>query len=302
MSKKIKKAAYDGVVKIGDSEIDCAVLEDGTRVISERAFSRALGTKRGGAHWVRKRKLPDGAKLPVFLSASKLKSFIPEDLAMALSEPIVYVGTKGGKANGVEAKWIPKILEVWLNAHDAGVLVSTQEAMAKKAQILMRGLAHVGIIALVDEATGYQDARTKDALAKILEQYIAEELRKWLKTFPDDFYKQLFRLKGWQYSPKSVKRPAVVGKITNNLVYDRLAPGVRQELERKNPKLPTGRRKVHHHRWLSEDVGHPKLREHLAAVIALMKAAAKWDDFKRMLERSLPKYPKYPTLFDNQEE
>jgi hypothetical protein len=39
---------------------------------------------------------------------------------------------------------------------------------------LLRGFARVGIIALVDEATGFQRDRTKDALSKILEAYIAK--------------------------------------------------------------------------------------------------------------------------------
>lgn len=294
--KKILKATHDGVIKIGDLEIDCAVLEDETRVISERAFTRALGGKRGGAHWIRKRKLLDGAKLPVFLSANNLKSFIPDDLATALSEPIAYVGVKGGQANGVEAKWIPKILEVWLQAKDADELLKSQEHFAVKAGILMRGLAHIGIIALVDEATGYQYDRAREALEQILEQFIAKELFKWVKTFPDEFYQELFRLRGWQYSSNSIKRPMLVGKLTNNLVYERLAPGVLDELKTLNPKTPKGTRRHHHHRWLTRNFGHPRLREHLSAVVALMKASAKWDDFKRMINRALPKYGDFPLI------
>ena len=295
-TKNPLKATHDGTINIGDLEIECAVLEDETRVISERAFSRALGSKRGGSHWVRKRKLPDGAKLPIFLSASKLKPYIPQDLAVALSEPIIYVGTKGGRANGVEAKWIPKILDVWLNARDAGVLLKSQEHFAIKAEILMRGLAHVGIIALVDEATGFQDVRAREALEQILKQFIAKELFKWVKTFPDDFYRELFRLRNWQYSPLSVKRPALVGKLTNDLVYQRLAPGVLDELKHKNPITTKGTRRHRHHQWLTRDLGHPRLREHLASVITLMKASARWDDFKRMISRALPKYGDLPLI------
>ena len=36
-------------------------------------------------------------------------------------------------------------------------------------------------------------------------------------------------------------------------------------------------------------VGHPKLKEHLAAVAALMRAAPNWESFKRSLNRALPK-------------
>ena len=120
---------------------------------------------------------------------------------------------------------------------------------------------------------------------------------KWTKTFPDDFYEQLFRLRGWRYSPFSVKRPILVGKLTNDIVYQRLAPGVLEELKKRTPKNKKGQRKNRYFQWLTEDIGHPKLREHLASVIALMKAAAKWDDFKRMINRALPKWEDLP-LFD----
>jgi hypothetical protein len=75
------KAEHEGLLKLG---IDCAVLDDGTRVLSERGVTKALGGKRGGAHWIRKR---GGAELPVFLSANNLRPFIDSDLEMALKEP-----------------------------------------------------------------------------------------------------------------------------------------------------------------------------------------------------------------------
>ncbi len=118
----------------------------------------------------------------------------------------------------------------------------------------------------------------------------AKELTKWAKTFPDEFYSQMFRLRGWSYVPWSVKRPSAVGKYTNDLIYERLAPGIIDELRKLNPTDQRGRRKVQHHRWLTEDIGHPHLREHLAAVIALMKASSTWDAFRRAINRALPRY------------
>ncbi|MBL7186135.1 MAG: hypothetical protein ISS70_07395 [Phycisphaerae bacterium] len=101
----------------------------------------------------------------------------------------------------------------------------------------------------------------------------------------------------------AAKRPQLVGKLTNDLVYERIAPSVLEELRQRNPKTPKGTRKHHHHhQWLTRDFGHPRLREHLWAIIALMKVAPNWRRFKDMLNRALPKYPKYPTLFDGQEQ
>jgi hypothetical protein len=154
----------------------------------------------------------------------------------------------------------------------------------------MRGLATVGIVALVDEATGYQEVRDRKALEEILSKFIASELLPWAKQFPDEFYVELFRLRGWQHlqSPLTGKRPSVVGHYTNDLIYQRLAPAVLDELKARNPVV-SGRRRHKHHQWLSKDVGHPSLQEHLTKIVVLMKAAPNWTSFYRSVERALPK-------------
>ena len=164
----------------------------------------------------------------------------------------------------------------------------SQQHIADRAEILIRALATVGIVALIDEATGYQRIRTERALATILEKFIAEELRPWTRTFPYEFYEQIFRLRGWDSSTLA-QRPSVIGHYTNDFVYARIAPGVLEELRRLNPTLPQGGRKNRHHQWFTPDFGHPKLKEHLAAVIALMRAAPNWSAFQQNLGRALPR-------------
>jgi P63C domain len=282
--------------------IPAAVLDDGTRVISERGMSKALGAKRGGSHWQRKKKAEEegGAFLPVFLSANNLKPFVSNELALALSTPILYrVPGSGGIANGIEANNVPKICRVWMNANIAGVLSKPQQRIARAADILLRGLEVIGIVGLVDEATGYQETRAKDALVKILEAFIAKELREWVSTFPVDYYKELFRLRGWHFPdlPADQKRrPILVGKITNDVIYDRLAPGVREELHRLTPRNEKGRLKHKLFQRLTKETGHPKLKEHLASVTTLMRAADNWPQFMSMLNRSLPRYGDTPYL------
>lgn len=63
----------------------------------------------------------------------------------------------------------------------------------------------------------------KDALQKLLKAYVAEELRGWVKTFPDVYYREIFRLNNWNYTLNDIKlRPGVVGKWTNNIIYKQL--------------------------------------------------------------------------------
>lgn len=271
---------------IGGNSIQAYVLDDETRVLTQASFLEALGRHRKA----NVRNEGGEERLPAILQGKALKPFISKEL-LEKSRPIQFRVETGGVASGYRAEILPMVCELYLKARDANALPPNQRHVAAQAEILIRALAHVGIIALVDEATGFQDYRARTALNEILEQFIADELRKWAKTFPDDFYRQMFRLRNWKFNEGSIrKRPGVVGKYTNNIVYDRLAPGILDELRRKNPKLPSGRRQHKHFQWLTEDVGDPRLREHLASVITLMKASSSWDQFMRMLNRALPRF------------
>lgn len=228
--------------------------------------------------------------MPEYVSAKNLELFIDDDTRRMLLNPITYKTKTGKLAQGIPAVLLPKICDIWLNAREKGALYESQIKTAKKAEILMRGFAHIGIIALVDEATGYQEVRDRIALQKILDKYLLKEYAQWAKRFPDEFYEQMFRLKGWQWKGMKVNRPSIVGRYTNDVVYERLAPKILEELRRLNPPDEFGRRKVRHHQWLTEDIGHPELQKHLAMLIGFERASANWGMFYRMVQRALPKF------------
>lgn len=290
-SKDIPEALFEGEFHIGDKSIDCAVLPDGTRVISQATFLRAIGRSRSPKAGTGVLSTVD--QLPFFLSSQVLQPFVDDELAKSTA-PIFYRTQNGGKGVGYDASLLPAVAEVYLRYRDSlheqlqQVPVKYQH-IVKASDILVRGLANVGIIALVDEATGYQDVRDRQALQKILDQYLAKELAAWAKRFPDEFYKQIFRLRGWAWKGVQVRKPQVVAKYTNDIVYERLAPGILEELESKNPKDDKGRRKAKHHQWLTEDVGHPALAQHLHGVVMLMKTSSTWSDFMTKLNVAAPK-------------
>jgi hypothetical protein len=290
----LPKATHTGDLKVGEMEIPCAVLPDGTRVLSQRGVGRALGRSFGGGSWKRQTEVNSAgaAVLPFFLNISALKPFISNDLMVLLSNPIPYRQTRGGSAAlVVTATALPQICDVWLKARESGALGTNaaQLAVAQKAEMIMRGLAHVGIVALVDEATGYQRDREKDALAKILEAFVAKELQPYLKTFPADYYEQLFRLYGLQYPPAGNKswRPGFIGALTNEVVYSRLAPDLLPELKKSASKIT---RKSKLHQWLTLDIGHPKLREHLASIVSILKLSRTPQEFKDNVNTVHPRY------------
>lgn len=180
------------------------------------------------------------------------------------------------------------ICDAVLEARRHGVLQKQQLHIADKCEVLLRGFARVGIIALVDEVTGYQEIRNRNELHKILEAYIAKELLPWTKMFPDEFYQEMFRLRGWDFKPNSVKKPVLVGKLTNSIVYSRLPSGVLVELRVKTPRYENGKLKHHFHRLLTPNIGHPHLERHLSATTALMRASKCWDSFLELMNRAFP--------------
>lgn len=284
--KDLPVAYYTGDLDVGGSKMSCAVLEDGTRILTQSDMMRALGRARqakGRAFY------KGDVNLPAFLTAQNLKDFIPKELYVTSSQ-IEFKLPSGQRAFGYRAELLPEICEVYLKARDAGALVPAQLHIARQADILMRGLASVGIVALVDEATGYQRDRATDALSKILEAFIAKELQPWVKTFPDEYYAELFRLRGLDFPNDTVKRPQYFGYLTNDIIYDRLAPGVKDELKRSTPKSPKGRPKNALHQRLTPDLGHPMLREHMASVVTIMKLSDNYEDFHEKLDRLHPRY------------
>ncbi len=283
----IPRATHQGKLPLGEYVLNCAVLDDGTRVFSERSIAKALGVRGGGAYWKRKKR--GGANLPEYISATYLRQHLGEELALKLSTPITYLSVSKIQSRGIEAGILAEICDFWIKLQKSGALDPQHTEIAEKAYILMRGYAKAGIIALVDEATGYQEVRDRLALQKILEKFISKELLQWTKRFPDEFYQQMFRLKGWQWQGIQVNRPQVVGHYTNNIVYERLAPGVLAELRRLNPTDDSGYRPHKHHQWLTPDIGHPKLRDHINGVLALMRATQSWDQFKKLLNKAFPK-------------
>ena len=285
----------DSPLVIANVELQCYVLSDGTRVLTQAGFLEALGRHRKAN--VRKEGSEEGT--PPILQGKALNPFISKEL-LEKSRPIKFRTPHGVVASGYRAEILPQVCELYLTARDQGVLPTNQAHVAKQSEILVRGLANVGIIALVDEATGYQADRARDALAKILDAFVTKELRKWVRTFPAEFYQEMFRLRKIPYTG-SVKKPQYIGHLTNDLVYARLAPGVLEELRRVTPRTENGKLKHRLFQRLTDDIGHPKLREHLASVIALMRAADTWEQFISMIDRSLKRYKVLP-LFEGTDE
>lgn len=275
MSEKILKSLADGILKIGDTELDVAVLEDGTRMITQTAVFRALGRDPRGNSRI--------DQIPAFMDAKNLQSLISSDLREVIKR-VPYLDKNNREKEGYKADILPLVADLYLRARQAGILTTNQIDTAQKAEILIRSLARIGITALVDEATGYQYERERNELQKILKAFISEELLKWEKRFPDDFYKEIFRLNGWDFTVSGIKkRPSIIGKWTNTLIYNELSVGVLQELKENTPKH------ARYHQRLTLDIGQPNLTAQIYKVIGIMQSSDNmqemWERFKKIKTR-----------------
>lgn len=270
--------SVDNPLKIGVIEIPCYVLADGTRVLAQRGMQESLGLSASG-----------GSGLSRFTASKALSPFINKELSAALDSPIQFTTPRGGSPTyGYPATVLPDLVDAVLDAWNAAALGKQQEHIVAQCQILARGLMRVGIIALVDEATGYQKDRARDALAKILEAFVAKELQPWVKTFDSDYYEHMFRLRGLPYPPETVNlRPQYFGRLTNDIVYRRLAPGVLDALKDEARKTE---KKSKLHQYLTAGYGRQELLKHLGSVVTLMKLSGAWPDFMQKLNQVSPRY------------
>jgi hypothetical protein len=289
---KATHGSEDHPLRISGIAIPCYVLSDGRRVLVStsmvQGLDMSLGTAGGG----------EGDRLGRFLGGKTINPFVTNELVERINNPIRFVNTRGMIVQGYEATVLADICDVVLAAK--GRLRASQKHIVARCELLLRGFARVGIIALVDEATGYQEARERDSLARILEAFIAKELQPYIRTFEADYYKAICHLRGWEYKTSS-RRPRALAQITNDIVYSRLAPGVLDKLREKNPVVKNGRRGAKHFQWLTDNKGHPDLRAHLQRVTGWMEVSESWEAFYRFLNEKKPPFRVYagPTLFDD---
>jgi hypothetical protein len=284
-SGELPKATHQGKMLVGDLDLDCYVLEDGRRVFHKRGMARALGMKSGGGN--------------VFLRAVQRKglgSEIDRKLFDKIENPICFKPLTQDLGHGYDADVLVEICRAIVRAEESGRLHPTQHGLAEQAQILLNAFAKVGVTALIDEATGFQQVRSPDALRVLVQQYIEEERREWEKQFPDEYYDELNRLYGSKRLTVTgsgaviQNRPQHFAMFTRSYVYHTLANGaVLEELDRLNPKIDKkGTRKARFHQHLNEGYGIEKLKRQVGEIITLIKVSDTVSQFKKLFARRFP--------------
>jgi len=291
-SEILPKAIVSAPLKIGNTELICAVLDDKnqTRVLSASAIFEAFDRPRKGQN---NRLKINNITIPSFLAAKNLEPFIKEDLISIFTQVEYKDGNKILK--GYNAKILPKLCSVYLEARREKKLLATQEKFAIKSEILQSALSEIGIVALVDEATGFQYSRKYDALRLLLEQYINAGIEKWIKRFPDEFFIELDKIYN-NPTTTSRTRPQYYGKFINTYVYEPIEKGyLKKELNKLNI-TDKGIRKARFHQWLTE-FGAQQLTLQIGGVLSILRISRNLEEFKQNM-RLQQGLTIQPSLFD----
>ncbi|NUE67603.1 P63C domain-containing protein [Snodgrassella sp. ESL0253] len=287
---QIRKIIFEGEIILGETVISCYVLEDGTRVLSARGMQESLKM----VEKVEDGKQNSGTRLQRYLTQKSLEPFIHKDKPKNYFDPIeCYKGTHQ-KINGYEATVLADICEAFLEARKHISLSPRQQIIANQCEILIRGFARVGIIGLIDEATGYQYERERFELRKILNAYVSDEILKWQLTFTDEFYKEIFRLWKLPFIPKYIKnKPSFIGKLTTKYIYDQLPKGVVQKVKENVGKTANGNWKYKWHQSLTAEIGREHLKKQITEVTTLMSVSESKEQFDYLFKK---KYDDEPQL------
>jgi hypothetical protein len=288
----LPQATHDGPLQIGDTVLAAAVLPNGKRLLSQGTFLQALGRSRtpkagtGGLTTV------DG--LPFFLSAEVLKSFITDELRLSTTS-IFFRFKNGRRAVGYDALLLPGVCEVYHKLHasiterlasgDDSEITQAKRVYGQYKHIieacngLNSGFAKRGIIALVDDATGYRGDKLKEDVLRVIAAYMSPTLYKWTQKFRPEFFEEMYRLHGWEYKPGITKHPQYTGKFITKYVYEPLPPGVLEEMKTRLPKNESGNRRAKLWQTLSADTGIPHLDRQINDVVTLMTISDEKEGF-----------------------
>lgn len=278
-SEQTPVAFWPGVLPIGDSGLPVYVLDDGRRVLSRTGATTSLTGTAGG-------------DLESYIRVAALRPYLPTDIEDQMIE-FVLEGVNHKTVRGITAETFLEICRAYVTAAQDGALqTDRQRAIAAQAAMFLAAVAKVGLIALIDEATGYQYARAEDALQIKLRVFLEDEMRKWEKTFPDQLWSEFGRLTGWRGSVN--QRPKYWGKLVMELVYDYLDKDVADWLRENAPAPRHGK---NYHQWLSGQYGLKRLTEHLWMLVGMAAACQTMPELKQKMAERFGRQQVQFTLF-----
>jgi hypothetical protein len=271
----VSRTLSTGKLALVGIDIPCAVIEgpdaEPLRVLSRKRFQACIGM-----HTTRTPRDNQETGMPYFMALENLKPYINNNLEELLA-PLWYKEPHRGLLSaGYRAELLPAVCDLYVTAGLAGALPPSHMPIARRCGEILGAFAHVGIIALVDEATGYQEYREKDALQKLITLYLGATHAPWVRRFPHEFYALAYRLHGYAYRQGQTTHPGQIAGFTKRVIYDYLPDGVYTEMCERNPRVRGANnswRLYKHHQFLTTEMGQRHIHTRLELALSYMRIA-----------------------------
>ena len=279
----LPEAKSQGSLPIGDVTIDVYVLADRRRLIHKRGMARALGMKSEGGNAFMKT-----------ISRRGLGSAVSPELWEKILNPIEFKPLAGDPAHGYQAETFIDVCNAIIDAHKLGRLAPSQVFLGIQAEIIVRSAAKLGIIGLIDEATGFIEDKRKEEYRELWVSFLRDEFRQWEEAeFPNELFNLMYKLYGLKrFQPNSTKHPRFFSKFLRKYVYQPLANSngaILEELELKNPVVySNGGRRYKLFQFLSDEIGMPALRQHIWKTVGIALSVSSKEQFDRAFYNAFP--------------
>lgn len=266
----LPRSLYNGILIIGDVEADCYVLDTTERVLSQRGLAHLL---LGGGH-----KRGDFGQ---YLERIPFENNgLASESEVAINFPIIKFWAQGNVGNGYNSDTIINILEAYSNALANGWLRKNQMHIGARAVKIQSSLARLGIVAVIDEATGYQAVREKNDLEVRLAFYLREKPREYEKRYPDEMRIEAIRI--LKMDPETKHHPGPMARVFRKQIYDYiLGADVASVLKERNPH-PGGN---HPHHTFVDDKVTRLIDWRIGEVLSQLKASDSWAEFNYNMDK-----------------
>lgn len=260
-------------------DVDCYVLNDErhTTVISKRGMARSLGMS------------DRGNSITNLVQSKSLSEIITsaDGLREKLSNPLIFKDSLSadGKLNpivhGYDVTILIDLCQAIKKANEEGKLAPNQKHIARQAGIIVAASAKAGIKGLVYALSGYDV--TREEIISSFKRFVAQEARGYEKEFPDELYKEWYRL--YQEKRPKKNKPWRFMHLTNSQVYKPLARSNGRLLKLlKVHKREYGNKNNRLHQFLAE-IGVKALRQHLGQLLAIAKLAKSRVEYECNFEK-----------------
>lgn len=262
-----------GKIILSDTlEIECYVLENGSRVITKQGIQKTLGISN---------KNNNGFSLEDIILSSEVKKsqekfeyFLP--IKKALQNNFKSTSQQNTRFYDVEV--LITICSHINRMKLLGFLPDELDWLHVTSEKIRDAFSKLGIIAFVDDATGYTKFRKQNEYVEKLKLLLSEDAGEWEKCFTTDFYEIFWKFWGNRKKFDGSKKQQFFRALMEKYVYTPLAKKTGIDNDASNSKNCAD--------LVFGNIGKATLKTYLEKLTLIGRMSDTEGDFDRNLEKS----------------